>query len=98
MGRIRANKQVVSLFEGLTLSSTRLQKKTKAQARGTAYKPLFSFSEFTNCVEKPYKSLESLLQGTGFDADAKAIVQATRQMISDLSAAKESRKKSRYSR
>jgi len=33
MGRIRVNQQVVSLFEGLLLSPTGLQKKTKAQAR-----------------------------------------------------------------
>jgi len=51
-----------------------LQKKTKAQARGTAFTPVFSLSDFTNCVEKPTKSLESLLQGTGLDPDAKAII------------------------
>ena len=67
MKRIRANKQVVSLFEGLTLSSTGQRNKTKAQARGTAYTSLFLFSELTHNVATPLKSLESLLQGMGLD-------------------------------
>jgi len=52
----------------------------------------FSFSYLTNCIESPTKSLKSLLQGTGLDPNAKAIVQATRDMIQDLNATKHSKK------
>ena len=53
--------------------------RTEARARGAPFTHLFSFSYFTNCIESPTKSLESLLQGTGVYPDAKAIVQATKE-------------------
>jgi len=94
MGRIRANKQIETLFEGLPLSTKGKDAKNKAQGRRIPFTLLFSISVLIKYVESPTEQIESLLRDTALDPDAKAIVRATRDLLQQINAEKNSSYKS----
>ena len=84
MGRIRVNKQVATLFEGLPLSTRGTHANSKAQARSIPFMLLFSLGVLTKYVKSPTTQMESLLRDKTLDPEATAIVRATRDLLQQI--------------
>ena len=95
MNQVRANGPLVTLLEGLPLSSVGIKKQTKAQGMNVPFTLLFSFQSFVSYIKFPGSAIASLMQDTGLDAEAKDIVRAMLLMKSENEAAVNAKAKAR---
>ena len=87
MHQVRANGPLVTLLEGLPLTTKGIKKQNNAQGMDVPFTVLYSFQACVSCIKCPGKAIASLLQDTGLDAEAKDIVRAMLLMKSKNEAA-----------
>ena len=87
MDRVRANGHLVTLLEGLPLSTTGIKKQQNALMMNIPFTLLCSFNSYVQCIKSPGSAITSLLQDTGLDAEAKDIVRVMMLMKSEKEAA-----------
>jgi hypothetical protein len=76
MNQVRANRHLVTLLEGLPLSTKGIKKQKNALGMNIPFTLLCSFQSYVQCIKSPGSAITSLLQDTGLDAEAKDIVRA----------------------
>ena len=84
MGRIRANKQGATLFEGLPLSTKGTHAKSVAPKRSISFTLLFSLGALTKYEKSPTTQMGSLLRDKPLDSEATAIVWAIRDLLQQI--------------
>ena len=84
MGRIRANKQVATLFEGLPLSTIGTHAKNVAQTKSIPFTLLFSLGVLTKYVKSLMTQMRSLLRDKPLDPEATAIVRDARDLLQQI--------------
>jgi len=84
MGQIRANKQVATLFEELSLSTKGTHAKSVAPKRSISFTLLFSLGALTKYEKSPTTQMRSLLRDNPLDLEVTAIVRDTRDLLQQI--------------
>jgi len=91
MDRVRANGHLVTVLKGLPLNPLGIKKRKHELIAETPCTLLWSFDYYMQCIKTPASVLESLLQGSGLDTEAKEIVRAMLRLRSEYKAAQAAR-------
>ena len=90
MDRVRANEHLVAVLKGLPLSAYGARKQQHESQANTSCTMLYSFDAYMHSIRSPAQALESLLQHTALDSEAKQIVGAMMRLRSEYVHAKHS--------
>jgi len=92
MDRVRANGHLVAVLKGLPLTTSGSKKQQHESMVKTPCTLLYSFDVYMKSIKSPAKALQTLLQHSELDSEAKEIVGAMMRLRSEYNLAKNSTK------